>query len=502
MADPLIPTQLDFTDRDFDSLVDRLTNLASSVFPDWTDFNRANFGNILLRLIAFVGDVDNFYLDALARESRITSVTQRKNMIALGKLIGFELFGAVAATVDEDITLTNGPLAGDVSIPAGTIISTKSTVAPISFQVLSDIVIPAGQTLKTGTVENSDNASDVFTSNNRPDQVFVVGARPFLDGSLGIVAGNGSYTEVDDFLNSIDTDLHFTVEVNQNDQATVRFGDGVNGAIPTGSITFTYKTGGGAVGNVDANEITEIEGSFTDSLGNPAELTATNPLAASGGVDRQTVAQARILAPLSLRVLTRTVTRDDFEIGALGVPGVARALMLTSNEDVSVGENTGDLYVIATGGGVPSATLKAQVLVAVTITKPSTLTFVTSIVDPIFKTITVDATVFLQSGADAATVKTAIETALADFFAVSKADGTPNTNVDFGFNIKKADGTPAAELAWSDVFNVVRDVTGVRKVDDATFDLDGSPDDVPLVNNEFPKLGTITLTNGDTSSPL
>ncbi len=74
--------------------------------------------------------------------------------------------------------------------------------------------------------------------------------------------------------------------------------------------------------------------------------------------------------------------------------------------------------------------------------------------------------------------------------------------MDFGFNIKKADGTVAAELAWSDVFNVVRDTVGVRKVDDSTFDLDGSPDDVSLLNSEFPKLGVITLTNGDTTAPL
>jgi hypothetical protein len=58
-------------------------------------------------------------------------------------------------------------------------------------------------------------------------------------------------------------------------------------------------------------------------------------VAASGGADRQTVASAKLLAPESLRTVTRTVTREDFEINARRVSGVARALMLTSNEDLS-----------------------------------------------------------------------------------------------------------------------------------------------------------------------
>jgi hypothetical protein len=176
--------------------------------------------------------------------------------------------------------------------------------------------------------------------------------------------------------------------------------------------------------------------------------------------------------------------------------------MLTSNEDAGIGENTGDLYVIATGGVVPSATLKDAVLVAVTETLPNTLTFLVNVKDPIFLDVNVDATVFLSPGANAVVVKAAIEDALAAFFAVSLEDGTPNPEVDFGFNIKQADGSVVAELAWSDVFNVVRDVAGVRKVDDNSFLLNGAPDDVGLPNNSFPRLAAVNLTNGNTSLPL
>ena len=56
----LLAQASDFTDRDFDALRLRLQSLVRSVFPEWTDFNVANFGNLLLELYAFVGDVLGF----------------------------------------------------------------------------------------------------------------------------------------------------------------------------------------------------------------------------------------------------------------------------------------------------------------------------------------------------------------------------------------------------------------------------------------------------------
>src|ERR1700694_5225033 len=105
----LLAHAADYTDKDFDSLRLRLENLVRSVFPEWTDFNVANFGNILLELYAFVGDVLAFYQDSEAGESRIATATQRKNLIALTKLLGFRPSGARAATVDAVFTLAAVP---------------------------------------------------------------------------------------------------------------------------------------------------------------------------------------------------------------------------------------------------------------------------------------------------------------------------------------------------------------------------------------------------------
>jgi hypothetical protein len=87
-------------------------------------------------------------------------------------------------------------------------------------------------------------------------------------------------------------------------------------------------------------------------------------------------------------------------------------------------------------------------------------------------------------------VRDAIRANLALVFPVTEPDGTPNPNVDFGFNIKDVEGNPVGEVAWSDVFNVIRDTPGVRKMGDARLDLtlNGLPADVKLNVREFPVL--------------
>jgi hypothetical protein len=495
----------DYTDKDFDSLRLRLQSLVRSVFPDWTDFNIASFGNILLELYAFVGDVLTFFQDNQARESRLLTATQRKNLIALTKLLGFRPAGARAATVNEVFTLAAPPLA-DVALPQGTQIRTASITEPVVFQLVRDVLIPAGASppTATGILEHSAPQDELFASTGLPNQEAVLPATPYLDGSPEVVAGNGEYAEVVNFLASTAADRHFLVLVDQTDRATLRFGNGVNGAIPSGTIGVRYKTGGGTAGNVNAGTLIKLDGSFTDDHGNTVVISATNPTPASGGTDRQSIAQIQALAPESIRVLSRTVTREDYEVNARRLPEVARALMLTSNEDSGIAENTGILFVIPRGGGAPSSALKDAVKQQVTVVFPNTLTFQVAVQDPVYLPIAVQARVFLRQGANSVAVRLGIAKALAVFFAVSLPDGTPNPTIDFGFNVKDANGDPAGEIAWSDVFDIVHDVAGVRKIGDGSEDflLNGARADVPLGAREFPVLGQLTLLNGDTGQPL
>lgn len=495
---------LDYTDKDFDSIRVRLFNLIGSVFPTWTEQEKANFGNILVELFSFVGDVLGKYQDNQAGESRWSQATQRKNLINAAKLLGFTASGATASQADELFSIRGGAVANDVIIPAGSIVRTPQVQESVRFQLLSALTILAGSSSGTGTVENSEGQQETFSSSGLPDMTVGLGSTPYVDNSAVISDGGGAYTQVDNFLDSGPADRHFTVSVDQNDVATIRFGNDISGVIPTGTITVDYKTGGGSAGVVESSAISRIEGFFTDILGNTVIIDVTNPAASTPAVDRQSTAQLRIAAPQSVRVLNRTVAREDYELNALALAEVGRALMLTSNQEVAVAENAGILFIIPIGGGEATASLLTDVETQVTVTLPNTLTFSLQVLAALRKTVDVSVKVWLSPGSTAATVKAAVTASLTAHFATELADGTPNPGMGFGFDFIETEGDSVGHLPWSDIHDEIFDTAGVRKIDDDAEGLllNGVRADVSLSFREFPKLGTVTVINAATGTAI
>jgi len=168
--------------------------------------------------------------------------------------------------------------------------------------------------------------------------------------------------------------------------------------------------------------------------------------------------------------------------------------MLTSNEDASIPENSGILYIVPQGGGLPTPALKNNVRTQVTEVYPCTLTFQVSVQNPVYKLINIEARVYLRQGYDKIAVRERIKTNLQEMFKIANDDGTPNDYINFGYY-------SSGEIALSDIFNTIRDTTGVRKIGDKHGDLklNGLPSDVNLKLNEFPTLGpSITIVDGDT----
>ena len=154
------------------------------------------------------------------------------------------------------------------------------------------------------------------------------------------------------------------------------------------------------------------------------------------------------------------------------------------------------------GGGIPTEKLKEDVYRQVTEFYPCPLTFQVSVQDPVYRVIHVDAKIYVKQGYDVAFVAREVRSNLANYFQIALADGTPNPNVDFGFNVKGS--SFSGEVAWSDIFNVIRDTAGVRKIGDQINDLklNGRQGNVVLDGKEFPVLGTVRVVNGATNEVL
>lgn len=501
-----------FTDRDLDSWLVELRTRAASAFPGWTDYNTPNFGNLLLESFAHTLDGLSYTQDQQHLERFVIFARLRRSMIWLGRNLGFSLPEAEAATVDLEVTIADAdPRVSDLVVPAGTVVRTAE--GDVEFDLLEDATIPAGSIQVTGVAaENARARSEDFVASGVAGFSVPLGNTPYVQDSAAVTIGVDSWTEVESFYDSGPADRHFRVDVDQDARATLVFGDGTNGALASGAGTATYKTGGGAAGNVEANTLTEFldTSRFATLAGEQVQVTVRNPAGAGGGVDRMSVEEARVAMPAHVRTAgQRSVTRSDYEDNALKVRGVARALFLTSDDDGSIDENTGRLYVVPVGGGLPSSELKADVLAMIEDNYPPPVTFALTVHDPSLRVVTVSATVYLNRSITEAEAQTAAEEALDEFFALVDEDGAKNERIDFGFTIRKYvmdEGSAQGEVAWSDIFDALRNATTpagrrvFRSIDEDTV---VPADSVPLLDTEFPVLGpTIILTNGDTGLPL
>ncbi|GAB4197182.1 MAG: putative baseplate assembly protein [Roseiflexaceae bacterium] len=141
------------------------------------------------------------------------------------------------------------------------------------------------------------------------------------------------WQEVSDFADSTKESLHYTLD---SLDGTLSFGpmliqpDGTvfnYGAVPPKDalLRFSrYQHGGGRQGNVPSGAISVLKTSI------PYVARVINHERALGGLDAQTVEDARIRIPKMLRTRSRAVTADDYEyLAAHEIPDVARAHCLS-----------------------------------------------------------------------------------------------------------------------------------------------------------------------------
>jgi hypothetical protein len=369
---------IDYTSRDFDGLYQDLLTRIPDYLPEWTNLNDADFGIVLLQLFANAGDVLNYYIDRVAQEAFLQSATQRQSVLAIASMLGYTPVQRQASTIP--IVLSNaatpvriGGLAftiastavGPVTIPSGTQVVTAAGVdgsPPIVFETVTPRTIAVGGTDWVDAVEGQTVALEpVGQSNGRDIQTFRLSMPNVIFGSVQVYVTEGPgtvgspvnvlWTYFGHLSDAGSIDSAYTILQDDAGNTYIRFGDGVNGRVPSPGTTIlvTYRYGVGASGNIGTNAI------IGPNQGIIGLASVTNTVASSGGTDPETIESMRISIPQSIKSLSRAVTVADYANLALQVPGVVRATA-TGNFFSTV-----TVYVAPPGGGQPSTTLTTAV---------------------------------------------------------------------------------------------------------------------------------------------
>jgi hypothetical protein len=323
MADINYVPQVDYTSKDYTSIKEDMIALIPNYLPAWTNRDASDFGITLIELFAYMGDVLNYYVDRSANEAFIGTASQRDSVLQIARLLGYNPTTSVASSVT--LTFYNST-ASPITVPAKTQVATSASTTggtQIIFETSNAVTVAAqvsgvkGSSTVTAVQGYTVSSENIGTSTGLINQVWEIQKSPLISGSISIVAGTSTFTEVPYLIDYNNYDPVFSTYTNASGNSFVLFGDNISGRVPdTDAIIYaTYRVGGGLTGNVAANTLKTI---ITNAV---SGLSVNNVAAASGGADEETTDSIRANAPLSLKALNRAVSLADYS--ALTVAGGA-----------------------------------------------------------------------------------------------------------------------------------------------------------------------------------
>lgn len=324
-----------YLDRGYRTIKTALVNRVKTLLPEMTDYSQSNIFMIILDYMAALTELLNYYVDVSARELYVYTAQHISSMIQLSRLIDYRIKARIPSTVRVTVQLLdqegNPAEATQDIIFKGDNILLGSNGVP--FRQMGDVVMRKGSNLVVLDLEQS------VKSATNPDEYTNLGLIPegknptlplpsnYADGSGTIYIDGEQWDLVETLGFSSPYDQVFVVEYVSEGLFVAKFGDGIRGAIPRAraEAKLSYNITQGINGNLDSGTITDFKG--TPNVEPSGALTnytlnITNPNAATGGSDRETIEDMREHLGCSLRTLDRAVTFKDFIDIAKLCPGV------------------------------------------------------------------------------------------------------------------------------------------------------------------------------------
>lgn len=342
-------------DRSFDQLLGEARLRLAQSCPEWTDASPSDPGTVLLELFAYLTD------QMIYRLNRVPD----KVYVEFLRLLGVQLTPPAAARVRLVFTRSKAddkPL----EIPRGTRVASASSEAghdAAVFATLRSATIPAGRSEIAVEAVNCQLVvgEDIGIASGAPGLSLSVRQAPIvfptgddLDLVVGVEALPGEVGETEPVIRHGDTLFRIWQEVSgfsgQERDARVYLADRMAGRITFAPaarlrdadgrlreraealagvppakrrIRVWYRHGGGRAGNLAAGRLTVMKDPIPG-------VSVTNPEAATGGTDAESLANALERGPYEFYSLKRAVTAFDYELIARQSGAVSRARAYTS----------------------------------------------------------------------------------------------------------------------------------------------------------------------------
>lgn len=318
----------DFSSRTYSTIRQDLLARAGSVAPEWTDRDPSDFGMVFVDLWSYIGDVLHYYVDRAARESFITTATQRESLIAYANLYDYIPNGRESATATVYISNSSTASSGAVTLPAYSRFAATYDDTRYYFYTQEEVTLNPGITTAVTAVEGTRVDSEVLTSSSSgsPGQSYTLANSTAAISSIKVyVTEEGNEIEWSRYQSIVDIPggvKGFSVYLTSDGNVQVIFGNRINGFIPpAGSrITTSYTKSSGSNGNIPANLIN----SFVSLPANNISISSSTP--STGGTNGETAETLKSNIIGTLKTQNRAVTLQDYQNLTTNVPGVHKAV--------------------------------------------------------------------------------------------------------------------------------------------------------------------------------
>jgi hypothetical protein len=458
--------RIDFSALDFNTARRAIIEYIRTYFSNtFNDFVASNGGIMLIEIVA--AEIAKMALrgDILMNEAFLPTCTTEAALTNHLALIGQSINQPTPAVVDVQASVDQ-PVTTDIEIDPGIVFTMNGPDrSAIIYEIYrtpgdwySKIIIPAN---KRGVIaygiEGQFILPKLYICPGGPNQGFTVTDPNALAEPILVTVITGSTSE-DWQVITTPIELYGpndkVVEVTfVAGTMTFRFGDDVHGkALTAGQqVQVRYRAGGGVRGRIGAgllNETRQI--SPLPPANAPVTVTFTNPNPSTGGVDRESLADAKRRGPADFATHDSIVTSSDYAQASTSFnhPVYGSVMKAMATIRTSLNANLVEVYVLALGAdgrpATPSLGLKRGLTTY--LSQLNVLTDQVRVLDGVLHQVDVDMTVVIDKNVDATVVKNNVEAALDAFFDINSWEmGMP--------------------LYVSNLIESVEDVEGVSYVD-------------------------------------
>lgn len=337
--------QMPYDRRDFNAILEYLKIKAEQLSNGmWTDFSNGDIGTVMLKLIAYIADMNNYQMDKGLSELYIDTALERESIMSIVKLIGYEPKWYSSATVEIKVGVLPGELVEDKT-PIKAYTRWTNQTKTVAFYNVNEYnwinnscILRLYQGEYVGVVfhpDNVDSNNRIYLDENKVDKE-----------TMTITIADDILNRVDNVLIDTSNQLCYSVHVDSQSrvyiQLPVYWSDFITNGTP---ITVEYLVTDGSEGNIGAHVITRAASTLNAGVSD-SKITVDNNLPSEGGADPDTIEEIQVAAPLYASTMNTLVTLGDLELVKHEVEGISDIVALDYNSPESGLLQPADAYKV------------------------------------------------------------------------------------------------------------------------------------------------------------